>query len=50
MRDSKITPVHYEVLIKIFEIDGFAVQRKRGDYIIMTKPGIMRPAVDAFYR
>jgi predicted RNA binding protein YcfA (HicA-like mRNA interferase family) len=45
MRDSKITPVHYEVLIKIFEIDGFAVQRKRGDHIIMTKPGIKRPLV-----
>jgi hypothetical protein len=25
MRESKITPVHYEVLIKIFELDGFAV-------------------------
>jgi predicted RNA binding protein YcfA (HicA-like mRNA interferase family) len=45
MRDSKITPVHYEVLIKLFELDGFVVQRKRGDHIIMTKPGIKRPLV-----
>jgi len=45
MRESKITPVHYEVLIKIFELDGFAVQRKKGDHIIMTKRGIKRPLV-----
>ena len=45
MRERKITPVHYEVLIKIFELDGFTVQRKRGDHIIMTKPGIKRPLV-----
>jgi len=45
MRESKITPVHYEVLIKIFELDGFAVQRKKGDHIIMTKGGIKRPLV-----
>ncbi len=45
MRENKITPVHYEVLIKIFELDGFAVQRKKGDHIIMTKTGIKRPLV-----
>lgn len=45
MYERKIAPVRYEVLIKIFELDGFIVKRKRGDHIIMTKPGIRRPLV-----
>jgi len=45
MPERKITPVHYEILIKIFELDGFVVQRKKGDHIIMTKAGIKRPLV-----
>lgn len=45
MRERKIAPIHYEILIKVFELDGFVVQRKRGDHIIMTKAGIKRPLV-----
>ena len=45
MFERKITPVHYETLIKIFELDGFVVQRNKGDHIIMTKAGIKRPLV-----
>jgi predicted RNA binding protein YcfA (HicA-like mRNA interferase family) len=45
MPERKITPLHYETLIKIFEFDGFVVQRKKGDHIIMTKAGIKRPLV-----
>jgi predicted RNA binding protein YcfA (HicA-like mRNA interferase family) len=45
MPDKKITPVHYQVLIKLFELDGFSVKRTRGDHIMMTKPGINRPLV-----
>lgn len=45
MSERKIIPTHYELLIKIFEIDGFTIKRKRGDHIIMTKPGIKRPLV-----
>jgi len=41
----KLVPIHYETLIKLFELDGFRVKRKKGDHIIMTKPGIMRPLV-----
>jgi predicted RNA binding protein YcfA (HicA-like mRNA interferase family) len=41
----KITPIHYERLIKIFEAEGFQVARKKGDHIMMTKPGIKRPVV-----
>jgi predicted RNA binding protein YcfA (HicA-like mRNA interferase family) len=45
MPGKKITPVPYQILIKLFELDGFAVKRKRGDHILMTKPGINRPLV-----
>ncbi len=45
MQERKITPIHYEILIKIFELDGFVIQRKKGDHIIMTKIGIKRPLV-----
>jgi predicted RNA binding protein YcfA (HicA-like mRNA interferase family) len=41
----KLTPIHYQTLIKVFELDGFTVQRKKGDHIVMTKPGIKRPLV-----
>jgi predicted RNA binding protein YcfA (HicA-like mRNA interferase family) len=45
MPEHKIIPLHYETLIKIFELDGFVVKRKKGDHIIMTKAGIKRPLV-----
>jgi len=45
MHERKITPTHYETLIKIFELDGFVVQRKKGDHVVMTKAGIKRPLV-----
>jgi predicted RNA binding protein YcfA (HicA-like mRNA interferase family) len=41
----KLTPVHYEKLIKVFELDGFKVARQRGDHIMMTKAGVRRPVV-----
>ncbi len=45
MGTRKITPLHYEQLIRVFELEGFKVQRKKGDHIVMTKPGIKRPLV-----
>ncbi len=45
MGNKKIVPVNYLLLIKIFERDGFAIRRKKGDHIIMTKPGVKRPLV-----
>jgi predicted RNA binding protein YcfA (HicA-like mRNA interferase family) len=45
MHERKITPTHYATLIKVFEFDGFVIQRQKGDHIIMTKPGIKRPLV-----
>ena len=45
MAEKKIAPIHYETLLRIFERDGFVVQRKKGDHIIMTKGAIKRPLV-----
>ncbi len=45
MPARKITPVHFRKLIRLFELDGFVVARKRGDHIAMTKPGVSRPLV-----
>ena len=41
----KITPIHYQKLIKVFELEGFQIARQRGDHIMMTKQGIRRPVV-----
>ena len=45
MGNKKIVPIHYSLLIKIFERDGFAIRRMKGDHTIMTKPGVKRPLV-----
>ncbi|MFH0959619.1 MAG: type II toxin-antitoxin system HicA family toxin [Pseudomonadota bacterium] len=45
MSEKKITPTHYEILIRIFELDGFSIRGQKGDHIVMTKPGVRRPLV-----
>ena len=47
---SKITPIHYKKLVKIFELDGFKYQRTKGDHLIYTKTGGSRPIVIPKYR
>jgi predicted RNA binding protein YcfA (HicA-like mRNA interferase family) len=41
----KITAVDYRTLVQVFELDGFTVRRRKGDHIVMTKPGVLRPVV-----
>jgi len=45
MNTRKMVPVHHKTLIRLFELEGFAVKRQRGDHIIMTKSGVNRPLV-----
>jgi predicted RNA binding protein YcfA (HicA-like mRNA interferase family) len=45
MTPQKITPIPYQKLVRIFEMDGFVVKRQKGDHLVMTKPGISRPLV-----
>jgi len=42
---SKITPLAYQTLVKVFELHGFTVKRQKGDHLILTKPGVKRPVV-----
>lgn len=44
-----IRPVHYSKLVAIFERDGFVFDRQRGDHLIYTKPGVIRPLVIPAY-
>ncbi len=41
----KITAIDYRVLVKVFESEGFVISRRKGDHIVMTKPGVSRPVV-----
>ena len=45
MSDQKIVPIHYSLLIRVFEQDGFSIRRRKGDHVIMTKPAVNRPLV-----
>jgi len=45
MQEKKITPIRYQDLVRVFERAGFTIKRKKGDHIVMTKPGIKRPVV-----
>jgi predicted RNA binding protein YcfA (HicA-like mRNA interferase family) len=45
MADRKITPISYQKLVKIFELEGFVVKRQKGDHLILTKQGVKRPLV-----
>ncbi|MEK9135417.1 MAG: type II toxin-antitoxin system HicA family toxin [Patescibacteria group bacterium] len=47
---SKITPIHYNKLVKVFELEGFKFKRLRGDHLIYTKAGISRPIVIPKYK
>jgi predicted RNA binding protein YcfA (HicA-like mRNA interferase family) len=42
---TRITPVPHQTLVRVFETVGFAVARKRGDHLILTRPGAKRPLV-----
>ncbi len=41
----RITPVDHRILVQVFEKDGFTISRRKGDHIVMTKPGNLRPVV-----
>ena len=45
-----IRPVHYQVLVRLFEQDGFRFCRQEGDHRIFTKSGVLRPLVIPTYK
>ena len=38
-------PISYQLLVKVFELEGFTIKRQKGDHLILTKPGVKRPVV-----
>jgi predicted RNA binding protein YcfA (HicA-like mRNA interferase family) len=45
VESRKITPISFQTLVKVFEAEGFTVSRHRGDHLILSKPGVIRPVV-----
>jgi len=41
----RIVPVPCQTPVRVFEIEGFVFVREKGDHMIFTKPGILRPLV-----
>ncbi|MHB8755304.1 MAG: type II toxin-antitoxin system HicA family toxin [Candidatus Acidiferrales bacterium] len=35
----------YKKLVRIVESEGFVFARERGDHMVFTKPGVLRPVV-----
>ena len=46
----RLTPVHWKVLVCIFERDGFVYERTKGSHMSFSKPGILRPIVIPKYK
>ena len=45
MSNSRITPIPYQTLVRVFELEGFTVKRHKGDHLVLTRPGVIRPVV-----
>jgi predicted RNA binding protein YcfA (HicA-like mRNA interferase family) len=45
----RLTPVHYQSLIRVFRKAGFSVDRQESSHIMMIKNGIPRPLVIPTY-
>ncbi len=46
----KISVIHYKKLVKFFQYNGFALNRKTGDHFVLTKNGIKRPVIIPAYK
>jgi predicted RNA binding protein YcfA (HicA-like mRNA interferase family) len=47
---NKLTPTDWKTLVKIFEADGFAFDRQKGDHRCYVKKGVLRPIVIPEYK
>jgi predicted RNA binding protein YcfA (HicA-like mRNA interferase family) len=41
----RLTSIPWQRLVRVFELDGFAIVRQEGDHMVMTKPGCRCPLV-----
>ncbi|HEY2860761.1 MAG TPA: type II toxin-antitoxin system HicA family toxin [Terracidiphilus sp.] len=44
-----LRPVHYKLLVALFEREGYTFDRQRGDHLIYVKTGVARPIVIPAY-
>lgn len=42
---SHLAPIHWRKLAKVFELDGWGLSRIKGDHLVYTKSGFLRPVV-----
>jgi len=42
---ARVVPIPYRRLVRVIELEGFALTRERGDHMVFSKPGILRPVV-----
>lgn len=42
---DKLTPVDWRTLVRIFEADGFTVEREKGSHLSLTRPNVLRPVI-----
>jgi predicted RNA binding protein YcfA (HicA-like mRNA interferase family) len=45
----RLTPAPYRQLARLFEKEGWQYSRTKGDHLIYTKPGNIRPLVIPMY-
>jgi len=45
----QIAPISYRKLAKVFELDGFKLDRQKGSHLIYVKEGIPRPVIIPMY-
>jgi predicted RNA binding protein YcfA (HicA-like mRNA interferase family) len=41
----RIVPIPYQKLVRVLEMEGFTLVREKGDHMIFSKSGILRPLV-----
>jgi len=45
MPARRIVPIHWKMLVKVFEHEGFEIVRQKGDHVIMVRYDSKRPVV-----
>lgn len=44
-KSGKLTPVDWRTLLRVFEADGFSIEREKGSHLSLVKPGVLRPVI-----
>lgn len=47
---SRITPIPYNKLARVFELAGFKLVRQKGDHLVYSKAGVKRQVIIPMYK